>query len=210
MLKEKTTCTTQYIRTDKAIVNAFCALLKRLTYEEITIQDILDETPISRAAFYQHFTDKEAIAEQLMDEYLMLNKSIIDKMNGSDVERYSAIVTESMKYHPDLIPSLLKIHTERVDLKSRLIRDLEQNYLAGSTSEYRELEAQIYASALSQYQVASMERSNPAEHPVSDAYSVENIASAKVYNHVMIEMFLKLMRWSDNDRIRQYLHKNII
>lgn len=50
---------------DKAIVQTFCLLLKQKSYEEITIQDILDATPISRAAFYQHFVDKEAIGKPL-------------------------------------------------------------------------------------------------------------------------------------------------
>ncbi|MBQ1604843.1 MAG: TetR/AcrR family transcriptional regulator, partial [Lachnospiraceae bacterium] len=107
--------TTHYIRTDKAIVSAFCKLLKRKSYESITIQDILDETPISRAAFYQHFADKEAIAEQLMDVFMKTKQQIIDEMGASKDSQYVNIVSSHLREQEDLLYTLMKIHTDKVD-----------------------------------------------------------------------------------------------
>ena len=45
----------QYIRTDKAIKQALITLLKNKPFEKITVQDILDETPVTRSTFYKHF-----------------------------------------------------------------------------------------------------------------------------------------------------------
>ena len=44
----------QYLRTDRAIQSALLSLLGKKPFEKITVQDILDETPVSRATFYKH------------------------------------------------------------------------------------------------------------------------------------------------------------
>ena len=48
----------QFLRTDKAIKQALIHLLKTKSFEKITVQDILDETPVTRSTFYKHFHDK--------------------------------------------------------------------------------------------------------------------------------------------------------
>jgi len=55
---------TQFARTDKAIQTAMVHLLKSKPFEKITVQDILDETPVSRATFYKHYRDKYEIVEK--------------------------------------------------------------------------------------------------------------------------------------------------
>jgi len=41
----------QYLRTYKAITNALIHLLREKPFEKIIVQDILDETPVTRATF---------------------------------------------------------------------------------------------------------------------------------------------------------------
>ena len=48
----------QFLRTDKAIKQALIHLLNVKPFEKITVQDILDETPVTRSTFYKHFHDK--------------------------------------------------------------------------------------------------------------------------------------------------------
>lgn len=190
--------TSHYIRTDKAIVQTFCLLLKQKSYEEITIQDILDATPISRAAFYQHFVDKEAIGEQMLSEYLQLQDDIMVQMSEQEEDQYAAIVQKSMAEHLDLVLALLKIHTPRVNLASTLADLFETQYKKRSASAEKEIEAQIYAAALTRFQIATIQ-----EFPRKD------MGSADLYNDVMIEVFLHLMKWEDKDSIRDYLHREI-
>ena len=56
----------QYLRTDKAITNALIHLLREKPFEKIIVQDILDETPVTRATFYAHFKDKYDINNKLI------------------------------------------------------------------------------------------------------------------------------------------------
>ena len=64
----------QYIRTDKAIKQALMKLLKTKSFEKITVQDILDETPVTRSTFYKHYHDKYEIAEKMQEDFLKHRK----------------------------------------------------------------------------------------------------------------------------------------
>ncbi|MCR5145272.1 MAG: TetR/AcrR family transcriptional regulator [Lachnospiraceae bacterium] len=190
--------TTHYIRTDKAIVAAFCKILKFKPYETITIQNILDETPISRAAFYQHFPDKEAIAEQMMEEFMSLKNSIVQEMEDIQDSKYSQIVEKSLSINKDLILSLSKIHTPNVDLKQAIMENSINSYLKSSDSTYREIESQVYAQALSEFQLYTLKNESPAD-PGDPSF----------YNTVMINVFLKIMNWQNNQDIKAYLESNL-
>ena len=52
-------------KTKTAIYDAFKATLDRKPYADITIQDILDESKISRSTFYSHFKTKEEVLKSL-------------------------------------------------------------------------------------------------------------------------------------------------
>ncbi len=190
--------TTHYIRTDKAIVSAFCKLLKRKSYESITIQDILDETPISRAAFYQHFADKEAIAEQLMDVFMKTKQQIIDEMGASKDSQYVNIVSSHLREQEDLLYTLMKIHTDKVDIRTIMAEESKELYLSKSKSKYRQIEAQVYAQTLTEFQLSTMQNEPPVT-PGDPSY----------YNDVMINVFLELMNWSKRSDIKAYLHSNL-
>ena len=49
------------------ILDAALALIYSKGYEQMAIQDILDELKISRGAFYHYFTSKQALLEALID-----------------------------------------------------------------------------------------------------------------------------------------------
>jgi AcrR family transcriptional regulator len=49
------------------ILDAAQSLLYRKGYEQMTIQDVLDDTQISRGAFYHYFDSKQALLEGLID-----------------------------------------------------------------------------------------------------------------------------------------------
>ncbi|MBR1572058.1 MAG: TetR/AcrR family transcriptional regulator [Lachnospiraceae bacterium] len=197
-MKDNITRTSHYIRTDKAIVSAFCKLLKTKTYESITIQDILDETPISRAAFYQHFTDKEAIAEQMMDVFLETKQEIMNEMLISKESQYTKIVSAHLSKQEELLTSLMKINTEKVNIRSVIAQDAKSIYLKESKSKYRMTEACVYAQALTEFQLTSIQNESPVI-PGDPSY----------YNDVMLNVFLKLMNWSDRTDIRNYLYNQL-
>ena len=46
-------------KTREAIFNAFTRLLEKHAYNQITVQDIIDDADVGRATFYTHFETKE-------------------------------------------------------------------------------------------------------------------------------------------------------
>ncbi len=184
----------QYLRTDRAIVDAFCRLLEQHSYEYITIQQLLEETPISRAAFYQHFMDKEAIGEQLLTDYHQLQKTIVTSLSSLPQSQYNARIQEISASYLPYVNALRKIHTNKVNLSETIAQELRNRYVTESNSPYKEIEADIYAKALTEFQLSTFNG------------SVNDYGNPSIYNHIMIEVFLKLMNWDKNQHIRKTMH----
>lgn len=55
-------------RSKGAIKKAFVDLMKRRTYEEITVKDLAEEAQINRKTFYAHYETKQALFETMMRE----------------------------------------------------------------------------------------------------------------------------------------------
>ena len=137
--------TAQFIRTDKAIMQALIALLKEKLFEKITIQDILDETPVTRTTFYAHFKDKYEIAERMQEEYLRMQKHMQETMGQKKKVDYPVIIHSALLRNREMMEALLKIHTDRVDLRGVLARELEEEYLRSFTGVTRHTVATAYA-----------------------------------------------------------------
>ena len=120
----------QYIRTDKAIKQSLITLLKSKPFEKITIQDILDETPVTRSTFYKQYHDKYERAEKMQEEFFdslfIIRQTIYENPNQSP-SLINGLIKISQE-NRDIMDALLKIHTEHRDLKKpyflRLLRKI--------------------------------------------------------------------------------------
>ena len=149
----------QYYRTHRAIQSAFLTLLSRKPFEKITVQDILDNTPVSRTTFYKHFRDKYEIAEKIQEEILQARKELretLAQVHPSDLavllERYAARYREMGQ-------RMLSVRTDQVDLPLALDLGSREYYLEASESPTKELEARIYGAAISAFLVAQLDGS---------------------------------------------------
>lgn len=144
---------TQFARTDKAIQTAMVHLLKSKPFEKITVQDILDETPVSRATFYKHYRDKYEIVEKMQAEFLSVQERLVTAMTGVETwDDAEFLRTYSDRYRESL-QSLLKVQTENVNLTHGLIRELARLYRRNAAGPYVNLEAPLYGAIITALQI---------------------------------------------------------
>jgi AcrR family transcriptional regulator len=53
-------------RTRKLLQEALVTLMKRRSFDELSVQDIAEQATVNRATFYDHYTDKFALLEALV------------------------------------------------------------------------------------------------------------------------------------------------
>lgn len=170
----------QFKRTDKAIMRALISLLSRKSFEKITIQDILEETPVTRATFYAHYRDKYEIAEKMLDHFLSTRENV--RKNLASPHAPSRQMLHRLYYiEPEFMKALLKIHTEKVDFRKAVAGELEKEYLEGSTSPTREIEAKVFAQAYVELYI-SLVTDNFADQTPEYAYSIFVPVAAKLMN----------------------------
>ena len=179
----------QYLRTDRAIQSALLSLLGKKPFEKITVQDILDETPVSRATFYKHFHDKYEIVEKIQDEVLHMHKELRNSLNQASPDQYPALVERFSLRYKEISQLLMKVQTERVNLPLALVHEAEEHYLATSCSPTRELEAKVYAAATTAMMVATLD--DKQEYPLDKAFDA------------MMAVALRMMGLPDDPEIKQ-------
>ena len=147
----------QYLRTDRAIQSALLSLLGKKPFEKITVQDILDETPVSRATFYKHFHDKYEIVEKIQDEILHTHTELRNSLAQATPDQYPALMERFSLRYKEISQLLMKVQTERVNLPLALVEESRQYYLSTTDSPTRELESRIYAAASTATMVAMLD-----------------------------------------------------
>ena len=179
----------QYLRTDRAIQSALLSLLGKKPFEKITVQDILDETPVSRATFYKHFHDKYEIVEKIQDEVLHTHKELRESLTQASPDQYPALMERFSLRYKEISQLLMKVQTERVNLPLALVRESEAHYLETSTSLTRELEAKVYAAATTAMMVAMLDEKQ--EYPLERSFDA------------MIAVALRMMGLPDDAELKQ-------
>lgn len=185
-----------FIRTDKAIMQAFIDLLKVKSFEKITVQDILEKTPVTRATFYAHYHDKYEIAERMLEQFFQLRDAIRAKLETMSSSKMDSFIRKNYSSNHELIEALLKIRTERVDLRQALVDEYETFYLKHFSHKGTFAEARIYAQARAELDLCVIRDELP-------------VLSFEESNEVMMAITLKLLRLDGDEEVWNFLRKKL-
>lgn len=185
-----------FIRTDKAIMQAFIELLNEKSFEKITVQDILERTPVTRATFYAHYHDKYEIAERMQEQFFTLCDEVrLKLMEGVSNAQHQQIVRKSFLANRELTKALFKIHTDTVDVRKAIVKTYEDYYLADSKDSTSLTEARIFAQARAELELSF----------VND----EHFFTFDQTNEMMLNVFLKLLRLDRDKEVREFVQKKL-
>lgn len=188
----------QFLRTDKAILQAMVSLLKKKSFEKITIQDILDETPVTRATFYAHYHDKYEVVEKMLDQFLVGQGTAKERIHATFPESFQEIVRSSFWENREYAQALISVHTDRVDFTKALMDRHRNQYLAEHNSTTANAEARIYAAARTSVYLSFL------QDDITD-FSFEQI------NHMLISAVLALFDLPEDDmETRIFLQRKIL
>lgn len=188
---------TLYQRTDRAIQDAMIRLLREKSFEKLTVQDILDETPVTRATFYAHYHDKYEVVERMQERYVRLLREIPGQLSAMDRARYPRLIKQSLLRHGELIDALFKVRTDRVDIRAATAELHRERYLARRSGDTAEAEAEIYAQTMTALQMAYLR---------GDGRALED---EDYYDKVMVEVFLRVLRLEDDRDLRRRIMKKL-
>lgn len=137
----------QFQRTDKVIMQAMVSLLKKKSFEKITVQDILDETPVTRATFYAHYHDKYEVVEKMLDHFLSGYGETGEIIRAAPPENFCDTARSNFLINKEYAQALMLVHTDRVDFTAAIMESHRKKYLSEHNSSTAKAEARIYASA---------------------------------------------------------------
>ncbi len=195
----------QFIRTDKAIIQALVQLLKHKPFEQITVQNILDETPVTRATFYAHFHDKYEIAERMLAIFLERKDALLVKLNHEKKSNFYQHIMENCQDIGEIVDALMKIHTEKVDLYSIMLQSYHEEYMQlqadntkdAPTGAQLEAEASLYAHMMISIQTSYL---NYPTELVSKDYKLDDI---------LLRPFLTILRLNNDKQLIEIIYKHI-
>ena len=109
-------------KTRSAIYEALTDLLKKYRFEDITVQQIIDEANIGRSTFYSHFETKDQLLEQMCDEMfshvfsdtLLPEKSHDFSANHENIKALLEHILWHIKDHKDNIRSIMNGESEKL------------------------------------------------------------------------------------------------
>ena len=184
----------QFLRTDKAIKQALMSLLKVKSFEKITVQDILDETPVTRSTFYKHYHDKYEIVERMQDEFFASQMELRVAAHKNP-QLFTSTLLNLSKQNNEIMEALLKVHTEKVDIRKALANQCAEYYLSMTNSPTADIEAEIYAQVITAFRLSS---------PNTEDFSFE-------YMHgIFISVFMRLLGISEDEELRKTLIKKAV
>ncbi len=142
------------VKTLRSIEAAFFALLEQKNYDDITVQDILDHAVINRTTFYKYYTNKNDLAEHMVnaikDKFLI---PLLELSLSTPWEEVASYAEDIINNNRDTLRLLWQIETPKINLKQDSYDTIKRRYIEvvkadnpALTDLELEFQAHIYAS----------------------------------------------------------------
>lgn len=121
------------IRTHKLIRQAFIQLLQQQSFEQISVQDIVETAMINRKTFYKYYSGKSDLAGTMIKEFKQMYAEHIEKrLAGQSLKQFLAELSPWVFAQRELLLALWKIRTRRHHLYQDMHQMLKNFFLAQS------------------------------------------------------------------------------
>lgn len=164
----------QFQRTTRDIIKATWKLLEEENFNKITVKQLMDEAMISRSTFYQHFSDKYAIVEQIEDEYLDEFKCVITKNSiwGGQHRSYKEINRSLKKFfvgYNKQLKILDNIDDTNLNFVFRL-KNVMIDFITERATFLGDLEVRILAAQVTEYFVYYIDHPDKVENMANNVF----------------------------------------
>lgn len=88
-------------KSQNAIIEAFCDLLKEKNYHKITVQEIIDRADVGRSTFYSHFETKDVLLIKICEDLFehIFTTTAHNHMEQADQAQTKTAVIDHILYH---------------------------------------------------------------------------------------------------------------
>lgn len=122
------------IKTERTIQKAFVSLLQEKEFSKITVRDICNRAMVNPNTFYNHFTDKYDLANQINQKILEnFSGALMEAKSSCSSEDYSITVSKAynaLYLERDAALGMWNVQVEDVHLRRSMIELFQQQYQA--------------------------------------------------------------------------------
>lgn len=115
-------------RTEKQLEEALIRLLRKKDIQRITVKELAEEADITRATFYQHYSDPYEMLKKMQDDVLLQVQEIINVTTGGDSYGFFTQLFECLSGET-VRPEILSFYTGEGTGYERIGNSIHNNYM---------------------------------------------------------------------------------
>lgn len=114
----------------KSIQNCFRKLFAHMPYKDITITQICKEANVSRGAFYDYFTDKEAVVSSIVEDEVIEPQKLLQRSVPISQYKSSPQILTELLYQSIYQNKGFYVRLNKIDNGALLVRMLTEGFMS--------------------------------------------------------------------------------
>lgn len=145
------------IKTKRLLAGTMISLLQKESFKDVTVQQLCDESLISRSTFYRHYADKYALLEEMVKHYADdFEKYITERMHRKNITAIVQQLARHLVENRQAILLLLNVHEQHADLSDAWQTILREHVLQFINARQLAAEIQVPAHYLANLYVSNV------------------------------------------------------